>query len=267
MLSLEAETLDHQGRSRADHCRRAMAEFTTFDGIRLSYVERGEGPLVVLLHGFLCSAEIDFGRRGLIDRFAQAGRRVVALDARGHGDSDKPREPSAYGARAMARDVEALLDHLGASRADLLGYSLGAFTALEVALRDSRIQGLCLGGIGGASLDVERLRAEAAGLEAETAPTGSWFREAAELLGSDRHACAAWLRGARLPQVAVSSFPSVRGSVLIVNGAEDQLDPHEFASRFPAGRGCTVPGAHDVALDADEYAALVCAWMKETADG
>jgi pimeloyl-ACP methyl ester carboxylesterase len=244
-----------------------MAEFTTFDGIRLAYIDRGDGPVVVLLHGFLCSAEIDFGRRGLIDRFAEAGRRVIAMDARGHGDSDKPHEPAAYGARAMARDVEALIDHLGATRVDVVGYSLGAFTALEVALRDPRIRGLCLGGIGGATLDVERLRAEAAGLEAETAPQGSWFWEAAELLGADRHACAAWLRGARLPQVAVSSFPSVVGPVWIVNGADDQLDPHEFASRFPVGRGITVPGAHDVALDADEYAALVCAWMKEIADG
>lgn len=244
-----------------------MAEFTTFDGIRLAYVDRGAGPLVVLLHGFLCSGEIDFGRRGLVDRFVDAGRRVVALDARGHGASDKPRAPEAYGARAMARDVEALLDHLGAARADLLGYSLGAFTALEVALRDPRIRALCLGGIGGAPLDVQRLRAEAAGLEAESAPEGSWFWDAAELLGADRYACAAWLRGARLPQVAASSFPTIGAPVLIVNGADDQLDPHEFASRFPAGRGHTVPGAHDVALDADEYAALVCGWMRETADG
>lgn len=244
-----------------------MAQFTTFDGIRLAYADRGEGPLVVLLHGFLCSSEIDFGRRGLIERFAGAGRRVVALDARGHGGSDKPRSPEAYGARAMARDVEALLDHLGAAVVDLVGYSLGAFTALEVALRDPRIRGLCLGGIGGAELDVDRLRAEAGGLEADEAPAGSWFREAAELLGSDRRACAAWLRGARLPQVAAPAFPSIEGPVLIVNGADDQLDPHGFAARFARGRGRTVPGAHDGALDAPEYAELVCAWMKEAVRG
>ncbi len=243
-----------------------MPQFTTFDGIGLAYVTRGTGPVVVLLHGFLCSGDIDFGRRGLIDRFAGAGRRVVALDARGHGASDKPTEPEAYADRAMARDVEALLDHLQVREVDLIGYSLGAFTAIEVALRDPRVRGLCLGGIGGAELDVERLRAEATGLESAQAPSGSWFREAAEQLGADRRACAAWLRGARLPQVTATAFPSIEGPVVIINGAEDQLDAHGFARRFVRGRGYTVPGAHDAAMDSEEYAQLVCAWLKETAD-
>ena len=239
-----------------------MPEFNSFDGVRLHYEARGAGPLVVLLHGFLCSGRIDFEQRGLTDRFAAAGRRVIALDARGHGASDKPTDPSSYGGRAMARDVEALLDHLGAQRADLLGYSLGAFTAVEVALRDPRVDGLCLGGIGGAELDVERLRSEADGLLAATPPDGSWFRAAADALGADRAACAAWLRGARLPQVTASSFPSITGPVLVINGEEDQLDASGFARRFPAGVAATVPGDHGGALDAPEYAAHAVAWLE-----
>ena len=244
-----------------------MPAFTSFDGTSLHYTEVGVGPLVVLLHGFLCSADIDFGRRGLLDRFAAADRRVVALDARGHGRSDKPQSPAAYGARAMAREVEALLDFLRADRADLVGYSLGAFTAVEVALRDPRVRGLCLGGIGGAELDVDRLRAEADGLVAEEAPADSWFREAADLLDADRGACAAWLRGARLPQLTAERFPSIPGPVLVLNGADDQLDPVEFAARFPSGTAATVPGDHGGVLDAPEYADRVAAWLEETRGG
>ena len=238
-----------------------MPAFTSFDGVRLHFSDEGSGDVVVLLHGFLCSGEIDFGRRGLIERFAACGRRVVALDARGHGASDKPHAPHSYGARAMARDVSALIDHLGVEHVDVLGYSLGAFTAVEAALRDARIRRLCLGGIGGAPLDVERLRAEAEGLEAEVAPADSWFREAADELGADRAACAAWLRGARLPQLTATSFPSIQSSVLVINGAEDQLDPVEFAGRFPLGTAATVPGNHGAALDAPEYAERVARWL------
>src|SRR5439155_3680505 len=76
-------------------------------------------------------------------------RRVVGVDARGHGRSDKPHDPAAYENSAMVRDVGALLDHLALSRVDLVGYSMGAATAVRFAAQDRRVRRLVLGGIGG----------------------------------------------------------------------------------------------------------------------
>ena len=92
-----------------------MQSFTTFDGRSLAFLDVGSGPAVVLLHGSGSKAEGCFGPRdrheGLIAPLSST-HRVLGLDARGHGASDKPLEPAAYAARAMARDVSALLDHL-----------------------------------------------------------------------------------------------------------------------------------------------------------
>ena len=64
-----------------------------------------------------------------------AGRRVIAFDNRGHGESGKPHDPAAYSIPIMAEDARRLLDHLGVEKADVIGYSMGARIAAELALR------------------------------------------------------------------------------------------------------------------------------------
>ena len=104
---------------------------------------------VVLVHGFATSAEENWRRLGWYGAFERRGARVVALDLRGHGRSDKPHNSNAYGVEAMAADVVALMDHLHIGRADLMGYSLGArLAAAAAAAHPDRVANLILGGVG-----------------------------------------------------------------------------------------------------------------------
>ena len=94
------------------------------DGVQIHYVDEGRGEPVVLLHGFTGSAQRHWGRPGVIDALQTAGYRVLAMDCRGHGQSDKPEDPAAYGLQMVA-DVIRLLDHLDVDRAHVVGYSMG----------------------------------------------------------------------------------------------------------------------------------------------
>ena len=125
-----------------------MPTFPSFDGVSISYTDDGDGPVLVLLHGFAADTNVNYVRPGLFDRFLDEGFRVITFDARGHGLSEKPREPEGYANDAMRRDVSALLDHLRVDSCVLVGYSMGAHTSLRVAPREPRVQALVLLGIG-----------------------------------------------------------------------------------------------------------------------
>jgi pimeloyl-ACP methyl ester carboxylesterase len=129
-----------------------MARFTTSDGVAISYDFDDSAPAslppVVLQHGFAVSAQLNFGGPGLIDALADAGRRTIAIDARGHGDSDTPDDPSRYGEARMALDTRELLDHLGIERFDLVGYSMGAVISVLIAADDARVRRMVIGGVG-----------------------------------------------------------------------------------------------------------------------
>jgi pimeloyl-ACP methyl ester carboxylesterase len=112
------------------------------DGVALSGEQAGEGTPVVLLHGLTATRRyVVMGSRAL----ERSGHRVVAYDARGHGASAPAPEPSAYGYELLADDLQAVLDALGLERAVLAGASMGAHTALRLALaRPERVSALAL---------------------------------------------------------------------------------------------------------------------------
>jgi pimeloyl-ACP methyl ester carboxylesterase len=117
-----------------------MGEFR-YEGHRISYDSYGEGDrLLVLVHGLLMNRHM-FDRLG--PELASRGNRVVTLDVLGHGRSDRPEDLRLYSMPLFARQVVALLDHLGAENAVIGGTSLGANIALEVAVRHpDRARGL-----------------------------------------------------------------------------------------------------------------------------
>ncbi|MET0400436.1 MAG: alpha/beta hydrolase [Longimicrobiaceae bacterium] len=109
-------------------------------GVRLHYVEAGEGPLVVLLHGF---PEFWYGWRRQIPALAAAGFRVVAADMRGYNLSDKPRGVDRYRVELLVEDVAGLVRHLGAERAHVVGHDWGGVVAWYFAmLRPERLDRL-----------------------------------------------------------------------------------------------------------------------------
>jgi len=110
------------------------------DGVRLAVEEDGHGIPVVLLHGLTATRRyVVMGSKAL----ERSGHRVIAYDARGHGRSSPAADPAAYGYGELGRDLEAVLDGLGVRRAVLAGASMGAHTALWLALNvPERVGGL-----------------------------------------------------------------------------------------------------------------------------
>lgn len=111
-------------------------------GVRLHYVEAGEGPLVVLLHGF---PEFWWSWRHQIPVLAEAGFRVVAVDMRGYGQSDAPPSWRDYRMETLAADVAGLIEALGEERAFVVGHDWGAAVAWMVAtLHPERVARLAI---------------------------------------------------------------------------------------------------------------------------
>ena len=102
----------------------AQDQFFDSNGVRIRYVEQGSGPPVVLLHGFSGNLDASWVETGVLPKLA-TDYRVIALDSRGHGKSDKPHDPKSYGLQ-MGQDVVRLLDHLHIARAHIVGHSMGA---------------------------------------------------------------------------------------------------------------------------------------------
>ena len=122
----------------------------TFDsgGAAIHYEVFGQGKPIVLVHGFASSLQGNWVSTGWIEALTPI-RRVVALDCRGHGESDKPHDPEAYAGDAMAEDVTLLMDHLGIEKADLFGYSMGGRISMQLlASHPERFTSVVLGGVG-----------------------------------------------------------------------------------------------------------------------
>jgi pimeloyl-ACP methyl ester carboxylesterase len=247
-----------------------MPGFTS-DGVTINYIDEGEGPPIVLVHGFASSLHGNWRATGITGTLMKSGRRVVALDCRGHGRSGKPHDPEAYGGTKMADDVLALMDHLGIQQADLMGYSMGGAISASLLVRHpERFKTVILGGIGDAMLSGGPRRAGLAeGMEAKDAndvkdPTARGFRQFAEQSGNDLGALAAMQRSARAPLDA-SKLADVRLPVLVLIGAEDTLagPAAKLAAAIPGARHVVVPGDHLGVFQQPEYTAAVVSFLDE----
>jgi pimeloyl-ACP methyl ester carboxylesterase len=120
----------------------------SFDGTELAVHRLGEGRPVLLLHGLFSDAQTNWIRCGHAQRLADAGFEAIMPDLRAHGASGKPHEPEAYPADVLVRDAQALVEHLELTDYDLVGFSLGARTAVRCVLAGLAPRRLVLAGMG-----------------------------------------------------------------------------------------------------------------------
>ncbi len=250
-----------------------MHQFT-HNGLRLSYIDQCQnidGDPVLLIHGFASNHAVNWVNTLWIKTLLHAGRRVIALDNRGHGQSDKPYNIEAYHTARMAEDAAALLEHLGIKRADVMGYSMGArVTAFLVSIRPDLVRSVIFGGLGihlvdGVGLPLGIAEAmEAKSLDDVTHPMGRMFRMFAQSTNSDLTALAACIRGSR-QTLEASQLALIQCPVLVCVGTNDTVagDPHALAAMMPNAKAVDITGRdHNLAVGDKIYKQAVLEFLE-----
>jgi len=234
-------------------------EFSS-DGVRIRFVDEGEGEPILLIHGFGSNVEVNWRSTGWIDALTGAGRRIVALDNRGHGGSEKLYEPEAYHPAVMAEDSARLLRHLGISHADVMGYSMGARIAAFLALGHADlVRSVILGGLGMALVDgmgdTDEIIAalEAPGLDSVEGETGRIYRKFADQTRADRKALVACLRGSRAT-LSPEQLAEIDMPALVAIGTRDKVagSGEKLASLIPNAEFLAIPNKEHLPATGDK---------------
>lgn len=237
-------------------------------GLTLSYLDNQQAsnlPPIILLHGFTASAELNWLHSEWIAALTAARRRVIALDARGHGDSDKPHDSQYYPAHIMMADSVALLDQLGFEQADYAGFSMGARMSAFVAMRHpSRVRRLLIGGLGmGLKTGIGNPEPIAKALLADNPNDiknrdARRFRLFAEKSGNDLQAMACCILSSREP-VTDTGLAQITAETLVLVGEYDSTggDPHALQPLITNCQAISIP-------DCTHFNALTNAQFRET---
>jgi pimeloyl-ACP methyl ester carboxylesterase len=232
------------------------------DGVDIAFIDaKPQGPDVgspiLLIHGFASNHRFNWVNPRWVTTLTEAGRRVVAFDNRGHGQSEKLHGPADYHADLMTRDAANLLAHLGIERADVMGYSMGARIASFLALsQPSLVRSLVLGGLGdrlvrdGGLPEAIAEALEGPSLDSLVDPTQRLFRGFAEQTKSDRIALAACVRGSRR-NLTREEAARMTQPILVAVGDRDMLagDPSKLVALFPRAELLVIPGRdHNLAV-------------------
>ena len=247
----------------------SRASFTSFDGAALSYRIEGEGRPVLMLHGFLANSRFNWIEPGIAQAIADAGFQAIMLDLRGHGHSAASEDPADYPPDVLARDGEALIAHLGLSDYDLVGYSLGARTAVRMLVAGARPRRCVLGGMGFSGIVGSQERV-------------AYFKDAIENGEHSKHPqganiIRAMIERARLKPKAMlnvlaaqlatdaEALRTIETPILVVSGNDDNDNgsAEDLAAALPHARAMRVPGNHLSAVQSPELAQAIVSFLKE----
>jgi len=231
------------------------------DGVRIHYEIEGpeQGKPIVLVHGFASDYRLNWVGTRWQETLTSNGFRVIGLDCRGHGRSDKPHDEAAYTVEVMTGDVVRLLDQVEVASAAYLGYSMGSRIGLEVVLDfPERITRAVLGGIGAAGA-IERAeeiaQAFRLGEPTDDPVAQTFYKFASARPGNDLVALAACIRGLR-PERHPERLAKIRTPILVAVGDRDDIarGAPELIEEIPSARLYTIPGRdHMSAVTAREF--------------
>lgn len=235
------------------------------EGYRIATYTWGDDAdeTVVVVHGFASSTRDNWVSTGWVRDLLRAGYRVLGIDQRGHGASDKPHDARAYGVQALVADIEAVLDTYLIDRAHYVGYSLGARVGWDlVQQREGRIERVVLGGVPDgiplARLDLDQVRGYVRdGVFPEHTVTQNYIRLVERVPGNDVAALLALAEAMRASAKAdgvlgdrvegdIEAGRAPRQPVLFATGSLDAIieGSRALAAACPQGRFVEIPDRH-----------------------
>lgn len=220
------------------------------DGIEIAFLDEGAGDPILLVHGFASNAQVNWVDTGWVRTLVADGRRVVAVDNRGHGASAKLYDTEQYGGPLMAEDMRRLLDHLGIATADVMGYSMGSRISAFLALaHPERVRSVVFGGLGynmvrpmaGTSNIASALLAPS--IDDVRNATARTFRAFAEATRSDLRALATCIRSSREP-ITADQLATLGCPALVAVGSEDVIGGSavDLARLIPGAEALVIEG-------------------------
>jgi len=237
--------------------------FTSFDHVKIHFEIKGEGQPILLVHGFTSNAE-SWKRTVLYKDLLSQGFRVIILDLRGNGQSDKPHDSSAYAHDAEAKDVMGLITSLSITQYRVVGYSRGSIITARLLVLDHRITKAVMGGIGIDFTNPEWPRR----IMFYKALSGEPVKELEPMVkriqdsGLDQLALA--YQQKEQPSTSRNELAAIVQPVLVICGAQDADNGSagELVKALPHAVYASVPGDHGTALRTNEFSQKVIEFLK-----
>jgi pimeloyl-ACP methyl ester carboxylesterase len=238
--------------------------FTSFDGTKIYYEVKGDGYPIILVHGFTNTSQ-GWKHGSLYPALIAAGYKVITLDLRGNGFSDKPHNEAAYANDAEAKDVIGLAGSLGIKQYDVVGYSRGSIITSRLIVLDKRIHKAVMGGMGADYTNPEwprRIHAYKALMGDTTMHDVDdmmvWIRKN----NFDNLALA--YQQKYQPSTSTTELAKVKIPVLLIDGTEDVTngDVHDLQKMIPGSFYVKVPGNHNTAGNSIQFASLITTFLK-----
>lgn len=219
------------------------------DSVEIAFDDVGQGEPVLLIHGFASNGRVNWVDTGWVKTLLDGGFRVITMDNRGHGESEKLYNPDLYSAAEMAEDARRLLDHLEIPQAHVMGYSMGArIAAFLMIAHPSRVGAAVFAGLAsrmitGVGGGPEIAKAfEAASLLDVTDVEARVFRVFAEQTRGDLKALAACIKSSRV-KITAEMLATIKVPVLVVVGEKDDVagEIGPLLAAIPGAIGVTLP--------------------------
>jgi len=236
--------------------------FKSFDGTKIYYEVRGNGEPVLLVHGFIVNGQ-SWKRTELYKDLLAAGYKVIILDQRGNGFSDKPHDSTAYDNDAEAKDIMALMKLLDIKKYSAVGYSRGSIIVSRLLVLDKKINKGVLGGMGAEFTNPQwprRIMFYRA-LRGDTVPELNAMVQNVKKQGLDQQALAYLQRSQ--PSTSKEELAKVKQPVLVICGDKDSDNgsTKELADLFKHPTYKITPGDHGSASRTKEFSTEVISFL------